>query len=229
LAAGLRSQLGHDVVGADGDESLTEQRLQRAAGLGLVHLGHDVRATVADGGPHREQHLHRVRVVAVTVADHHHGARAREVHHLEVARHPRLAAAADHAGRPHVRDGSSQRLLHLGLVGARQDHDRGPLAALVGDHQLAHDRRHPRRPAEDERVVVLDHVAPTPAQLVDPLIEAARDQTDQAAGDEDAAERDEQAEQAGAPARVGREGARVDDAQHRLPQRLRERQRAAPR
>ena len=65
-----------------------------------------------------------------------------------------------------------------------------------------------------------DHSAASAAQLLDALIDGVGDQADEAAGDEDAGERDHQTDNSSGPAGVGGEASTIDDTQQRLPERL---------
>ena len=71
-----------------------------------------------------------------------------------------------------------------------------------------------------ERVAALDHGAVASAQVVDALVDGVGDEADEGARQEDAGERDDEAEQAGGPGDVGGERAGVEGAEHRLPQLL---------
>jgi len=73
-------------------------------------------------------------------------------------------------------------------------------------------------------VAVLENGAASFAKCFDALVDRARDETDEAAGDEDAGERDEQSQDPRPPTAVTCERPGADDPQHRLPERLTERQ-----
>lgn len=66
-------------------------------------------------------------------------------------------------------------------------------------------------------MVVLEHGGPALAELLDLAVDGRGDQTDEAAGDEDAHEGDEEADQPCRPGRVADERARIDDTRQRLP------------
>ena len=88
---------------------------------------------------------------------------------------------------------------------------------------LRDQREHPGRPAEDQRVVPLDHEAAAPAELLDLGFDRGDDEADQRAADEDAEQRDQQHRDPQRPAAVARERPGVEDAQEALPEPLEQR------
>jgi hypothetical protein len=77
--------------------------------------------------------------------------------------------------------------------GERTTNDRRGLAlALVGDLELGEHGEDRVRPAEDQRVVFLEHHRAPLAHLFDPRVESGGEDTDQGADDEEAAEGDQQ-------------------------------------
>ena len=153
---------------------------------------------------------------------HHDRARRPDARDLEVADVDRIAGPADHprpAGPTHA---ILDRVLHLDLVAVGQDHDRAVPLVGVRDDELGDDREDLLRPAEDHRVAGLDHAAAALAQLLEAVLEAGHEETDEDARHEDAGQRgEEHRQQEPRPVRavgVVPDRAGVDQRQDRPPQ-----------
>ena len=84
--------------------------------------------------------------------------------------------------------------------------------------QDADDGEHLGVPAEDQRVILLEHLRAALAQFLDLRVERARDDADEAGHDDEAADGDDEHEDAEAPAAVAAHGSRVERAHEVAPQ-----------
>ena len=224
LSARLRCEFSDHGVGVHDHDLLTEQRPHGSRCVLADEFGNDRHARFGAEMAHREQRLHDRRIVA---PDHHHASCRCDVDEREIGERRRVPAATHDLRGAEVADRVSQRLFHHHFVLVGEHHDCCTLHALVRQDQLAHDGGHPIGPTEDEGVAVLEDGAAALAERLDALIDRAGDESDEAAGDEDAGQRDRQPQDPGPPTAVTGERPGVDDSQHRLPERLTERQAVA--
>ena len=145
------------------------------------------------------------------------GSGRQRVHHRQVGGVRRVAGAAHQARGVALRDPIPQHVLHLHLVAAGQHHHRGVALVRVRLAQLRQHQRQARRPSQDERVAVLDHPAPALAQLLQALVERRRDEADERAHQEQAAQGHQQRDDPETPAGVARERAGVERPPQGLP------------
>ena len=138
-------------------------------------------------------------------------------HHFEVVEIERVAAATDHAGVSGARELGLDVVLHLDLVAVGQDDDARIFLVGIGNDQLADDRIDFARPAEDQRVVLLDDARTALAQLGQSRLQAGSDGADQDADEEDAGDGDHQHQQAEWPAAVVRQIASIKRMHQPLP------------
>ena len=195
LARRVDDQLGDRLALVDQHRFLAADQSGGAEVRRVVDLGDDVVVELAVAaafgqGEDRLDHL-RVRFLLVLGGEDDDRARPLRPHHGQVAEVDRRAAAADHPRplRPHL---LADQVVHFDLVAFGEDDRRGLLAALVGDLELGEDGEDRVRPAEDQRVVLLEHDRAALAHLFDPRVEAGGDHPDQGADHEEAAEGDQQ-------------------------------------
>ena len=134
------------------------------------------------------------------------------MHEGKVGRVGRVAASAHDAGVAGVGHPRLDGILHPNLVVIGQDHDAALPTAPMGEDEFGDDREDLLRPSQDERVALLQHLAPSFAQLRDPPVDAAGDKPDERAADKDAEQHDEQRLKAQGPAHVGLHGRRLQGA-----------------
>ena len=218
LTARLRGDLGDRDVGVDRDDA-PDQLTHGEGDLPVDDLGDERPVELGVDGAHGEEALHDGGV-AVLTAEHHDGAGRLDADATEVVGRSAIARSHDDARALGVADALGEHLVDVALVVVDEEHDGGVRLVLVGDDQLADEGEDLTVPAEHERVVVLDDLTAALGQLVDLAVDGVGDETDEAAGDEDAGEGDEEPEHSNGPLAVTGERAGVEDAQHRLPRTL---------
>ena len=220
LATGLSGEFSDHGVGVHDQNLLIEQCTNGDRCVLADQFGDDRHTRLRTEVTQREQRLDGGCIVA---PDHHDAACSGHVDQCEIGECRRVTTAAHELRGAEVADRIPQRLFHRHLVLVRQHDDRRSLEAFVREHQLADDGGHALGPPEDEGVAVFEDGAASFAKCFDALIDRARDETDEAAGDEDAGEGDEQPQDPRPPTAVTGERPGVDDSQHRLPEGLTER------
>ena len=114
-------------------------------------------------------------------------------------------------------------VFHLDLIFVSQDDDARPPLVGIRDHQLRNDRKDLFRPAQDDGVPCLNHLRPAFAKIFDTAFEARRQDADQGADHENAAQGDaEHGEQERPRALVTAHGARIQRAHQPHPDELSE-------
>lgn len=214
LPGGLHDQAGDGLALVDDHDALAGDHPRRLERRRVLDLDHDVERAIlaARRVGQRQQGLDHLAVGLVAVGgEHDDRAGALVVADPQVADVDRRAGPADHAGAAEVAGALADLLLHLDLVLGGEDHDRGALAALVGDRELAEDRHDRVGPAEDQRVVLLQHPRAAAAQLHQAGVDPGRDHADQGADHEQAGDRQDQHRQQEPPrAAVAGDGAGVE-------------------
>lgn len=135
-----------------------------------------------------------------------------EVNHVN-----RAARATNDARVLRVADLGADLFFHLDLVPVGENDDARIFLVLVGDDQFGDDQKNPRGPAENQRVILFDDERAPFAQLFELVLQAARQDADEQADDEDAADRHHEHQGAVLPPRVARERARVHRTHQALP------------
>ena len=222
LAAGLHGD-ATDEVGAE-----HPARFILADQFGRLHVGvvtdladHVVLALLAArvvGDRERRLDDVDVGVVGALWSEHDDAASAVRVDQVEVDEVHGIARPAHDLrvlGVGHLR---ADGVLHLDLVLVGEDDDDCALARLVRDHELAHDLEHLGAPAEDERVVALEHARAALAQFLHLRVERAGHDADEARHDDQTADRDDEHQDAEEPALVAAHRSRVEGAHEAAPE-----------
>ena len=223
--SGLTRSLRHDAR----DQFIRQHRLNHVALSD--HLNHihvlwvaDLRHNVIRLGAavwavgQRQHRFDDVRVGVTALGQNDDRARRVRADDLDVGQVNRTARTTDDARVLRVGDAFADRIFHLDLVlVCHHDDGRAALAISVCDHQFRDDGEHLRSPAEDDGVIVFEHERASLAETFDLRFESAREDADQRADDEDAADGDQQHDEAEAPARVAAHRARVERAHETEP------------
>ena len=192
LQAGLDGDLGDQVADLEDLDAALAGELGDGDVAGVADLGDHVLAAAGLGGgaADGEQGPHDLGVVAGALGgEHDDRAGALGGDELEGAGVGGVAGADDDAGAAGAAQLGAQLVLHPQLVVLGVDDDAAAPVRLVGGGELADDGEDLARPAEHEGVVLLEHAGVAAAQVVEALGDAGDQDGDEAADQEDAADR----------------------------------------